>query len=352
MPAIEPIRLIRPFRPLRPPLFRDWRDPRALRDPPGYWNWCCCGGAKMYTLGGGDPFLTTQYATCDKTDMTAESTAAVASANLSQNRYAPGAAANPGVAGYVCGGNSSTTVSVTTGDKLAFASDATAAAASANLSAARSQLAACSERTTKAYFAGGLVSGGGIVKLATADKLTFASDTNAAATTANLSSARSGPSGMYGNTTKGYWAGGTTSGVFNAVVTGEKLTFSSDTASATASVNLSLARLNMQSGSDGATKGYWFCGQAGPAVTNVDKLTFATDTTATTTPASSGWVYAAAGGSDGKKLISLGGNNAGGSANTAGSKITFLTDTTAALLAGSNLSQGRQLPAGLTTVAL
>lgn len=340
-----------------PAFLPDWRDPRNWKriwlDPPrGQGFWCCCGGAKMYTLGGGDPFLTTLYNTCDKTDMTAETTAAVSSGNLSTHRYGAAAAANPGVAGYYCAGNTSTTVSVATGDKLTFSNDTTTGTSSANLSQARSQVTGLSERSAKCYFAGGLVSGGGIVKSKVCDKLTFATDTTAAQTSGDLNSARSGPSGMNGDTTKGYWAGGTTAGAFNSVVTAQKLTFSSDTAALQASANLSVARLNMQSGSDGATKGFWFCGQSGAAVTNVDAITVSTDTTAATTSATVGWAYAAAGSSDGNKLISLGGNNAGGSANTAGSKIAFATNSTSALAAGSNLSQGRQLPAGLSTVAL
>lgn len=337
----------------------DWRDPRdwkrIWRDPPrGQGFWCCCGGVQMYTLGGGDPFLTTVYKTCDKTDMTAETTAAVSTGNLSSNRYAPGAAANPGVAGYCCAGNTSTTVSVTTGDKLTFSNDTTVAVSGTNLSQGRSQLAALSERSTKAYFAGGLISGGGVVKSKVCDKLAFASDTSAATTSADLSSQRSGPSGLNGNSTKGYWAGGTTGGVFNAVVTSEKLTFSSDTTSAVSSANLSLARLNMQSGSDGSAKGYWFCGQSSSGgISNVDKITVSTDTTAATTSAAVGQAYAAASGSDGNKLFALGGDGRpSGAASTNGSKITFATDVSSALAAGSNLSQGRQLPAGITTVAL
>lgn len=337
----------------------DWRDPRDWKriwlDPPrGQGFWCCCQGVQMYTLGGGDPFLTTLYATCDKTDMTAETTAAASTGNLSSNRYAPGAAANPGVAGYCCAGNSSSTVSATTVDKLTFSNDTTVAVSGTNLSQGRSQLAALSERSTKAYFAGGLVSGGGIVKSKVADKLTFASDTSAATTSADLSSTRSGSSGMNGDTTKGYWAGGSTGGVFNAVVTGEKLTFSSDATSAVSSANLSLARLNMQSGSNGSSKGFWFCGQSSSGgINNVDKITVSTDTTTATTSAAVGQAYAAASGSDGNKLFALGGDGRpGGAASTNGSKISFATDASSTLVAGSNLSQGRQLPAGLTTVAL
>src|SRR5262245_46724775 len=90
---------------------RDYRTPRdwlrPWRDPPGFLlpNCPCCSGAKMYTLGGltGVSFPA-GVPTADKTVFTAETTAAVASANLSGNRANCGSAANPGVAGYVAGG--------------------------------------------------------------------------------------------------------------------------------------------------------------------------------------------------------------------------------------------------------
>jgi hypothetical protein len=333
---------------------RDWH--RPWRDPPGFFlpNCPCCGctGAIMYSLGGANTTLTTQYATCDKTTMCNETTVAASTGNLSSNRFGAGSAANPATAGYICGGATNSSTFVATGDKLAFSNDTTAAISSANLSFSAEQIAAQSERVSKCYFAGGLNSGG---KAATADKLAFSNDTNSAQASANLSQARSGAAGSNGSSAKGYWGGGTTVGVNNTVVTGEKLTYSSDATAATTSVNLKAAREQHESGGDGSTKAYWFSGQNNSGIaTNVDKTAVSTDTTAATTAATGGCASdQSASGSDGNKLLAMGGNDAGGNSGRAtGSKITFSTDVSTALASSANLSQGRILVAGITTVAL
>jgi hypothetical protein len=304
----------------------------------------------MYSFGGADATLTTVYSICDKTSMCAETTAAASTGSLSSNRYGAASAANPGVAGYICSGNTSTTTWGASGDKLLFSNDTTSAVSTANLSTARGQIAAQSERSTKCYFAGGLNAGG---KLATADKLLFTNDTAAATGPANLSTARAGVAGSNGNSSKGYWTGGTPTTATNAVVTGEKLTYSSDTTAATASVNLSAKRENQESGGDGSTKAYWFAGQIGLTIGNVDKTTVSTDTTAATTTATGSNVpcFDAASGSDGNKLFAMGGVDSTGN-RASGSKITFATDVSVALAGGASLSQSRQFVAGLTTVAL
>jgi hypothetical protein len=283
--------------------------------------------------------------------MCAETTAAASTGNLSQARFGAASAANPAVAGYICAGATTTTTFVATGDKLTFNNDTTTATSSANLTFSAEQIAAQSERSSKCYFAGGLNGGG---KVATADKLVFANDTNSAQASASLSVARSGVAGSNGNSSKGYWTGGTTGGVNNTVVTGEKLTYSSDTTAATTSVNLTAKRENHESGGDGSTKAYWYCGQIGFVVGNVDKTSVATDTTAATTTATGSNVtgYDAACGSDGNKLLAMGGNTGNGAAQSTGAKITFSTDVSSALAGAANLSQARQLVTGITTVAL
>jgi hypothetical protein len=76
-----------------------------------------------------------------------------------------------------------------------------AAISTANLKFSAEQLAAISERAAKAFFGGGLNGGG---KVTTADLLTFAAYTNTAKASASLSQARSGNSGINGDSTKGY----------------------------------------------------------------------------------------------------------------------------------------------------
>lgn len=325
---------------------------RPWQDPPGFLlpNCpCCSSGTQMYTLGGADAALATFYATCDKTDMAAETTAAKTTGNLSQARGTnAGGIGNPSLAGYVLGGNTASTGYVATADKLSFSNDTTASVASASLSLAREEGAALSERSSKGYYAGGLNGSG---KSKVTDKLTFSGDSTGAVTTANLSSARNGNAGMNGTSAKGYWAGGATGAVTSPVKTADIITFSSDTVAAQTTANLSAARAQPQAGSDGSTKGYWAGGQNGAAVTINDKLTFSTDTTAAlTTAGMDEWTGAS--GSDGNKLCCLGGTASPGSTSAGGNKILFVSDTMSALGSSANLTQSRLLTTGFSQLAL
>lgn len=335
-----------------PLTFSDLRDRREPRRWDRFWETkaglicCCTSGAQMYSLGGSDTFGATFYKVCDKTDMSAETTAAITTGNLSQSRQTnEGGIGNPSVAGYILGG--STGAAVVTADKLTFSNDTTVAVTTANLSSVRQQGGALSERSSKGYHAGGQSSASTLV----ADKLTFSGDSTAAVTTANLSLARFGVVGMSGTTAKGYFAGGATTTVTNSTNVAEKITFSSDTTTATTTANLSVARAQVQAGGDGSTKGYWAGGQTGAQASTVDKITFSSDTTAALTTASyNQWVASQA--SDGNKLATLGGTTSLGGTSSAGSKITFATDVVAGLSAAANLSQSRRSLAGFSTVAL
>ena len=151
---------------------------------------------------------------------------------------------------------------------------------------------------------------------------------------------------MSEGTSKGYWAGGVSSGGINATKVADKITFSTDTTAALTTANLSVARFRMQAGSNGSTKGYWAGGQTGGPLSTTDKLTFSTDTTAALTGTSFSQDSAAAG-SDGNKLITLGGRQG---AN--GIKITFATDASTTIGGSVSLSLSRTFLAGVSTVAL
>ncbi|MBS0263894.1 MAG: hypothetical protein JSS02_18290 [Planctomycetes bacterium] len=332
---------------------RDWA--RPWRDWPGFLlpNCPCCStAAQLYTLGGvTSGSFPAGVPTADKTDFAAETTAAVASANLSGNRCNSGTAANPGQAGYTLGGTASLTAAgeLTTADKTLFASDVTAAVATASLSQAREELAGISERTTKAYFGGGGQKIAGVLTaLATADRLVFASDTTGALGSANLSLARKFPAGLTNGQTKGYWGGGFTGGTSAVVTTVDKLTFVNDTTGVQGSAALSAARLGLFAGSDGTTKGYWVGGQAGPPVGVIDKTMFATDATSAIIPTlnrSQG-----ASGADGNKLLMMSGTTS----DPSGQKFTFATESLAVVGIGNagQLSVARQACFGFSTVGL
>ena len=325
---------------------RDWR--RPWRDPPGFLLPscpCCPGGAQMYSLGGQDGSTGAIVATADKTNMSAETTAAVTTANLTVVRDGTGAAGNPSVAGYSSGGRSDRFVSdQTLTDKVTFSNDTTAAAGTAALSQARYEVAGLSERSSKAYFAGGLTGSGG--KVQTTDKLTFSGDATSAVSTANLSLARAAASGISEGTTKGYWGGGVSSGSITPTNVTDKITFASDATAALTTANLSVARFRMVAGSDGSTKGYFAGGQTGSGLSDTDTLTFSTDTTSggPSFNADSG-----ASGSDGNKLFGM-----GGSIGSGGLKITFATNVVSGVGTGfaGNLSESRLVLSGMSTVGL
>ena len=233
------------------------------------------GSTKGYFAGGSGIGF---YTTADKLTYSTDSTAAQTSANLSQARYDLAGCSGEGTKGYFAGGN--TNQGVTTADKLTYSTDTTIAQASANLSQARFGLAGISEGTTKGYFAGGVT--GASIRVLTADKLTYSTDTTAAQTTANLSQARAGLAGCSGEGTKGYFAGGFSS---VSVATADKLTYSTDTTAAQTTANLSQARFDVASFSNGTIKGYFAGGNDGSYLTTADLLTYSTDTTIAKTTA-------------------------------------------------------------------
>ena len=241
-------------------------------------------------------------------------------------------------AGYFAGGIITGSVSVTTADKLIYSTDTTAAQASANLSQARFLLTGCSS-LTNGYFAGGTSS----VSFTTADKLKFSTDTTAAQTTANLSQARSLLAGCSGNGIKGYFAGG------NTTVTADKLTYATDTTAAQTTANLSQARSGLAGVSEGTTKGYFAGGSTGAVVTTADKLTFSTDATAAQTSANLSQARDQLAGcsGEGSKGYFAGGLNALGNRVITADKLTYSTDATAAQTT-ANLSQARENLAGIS----
>ena len=291
------------------------------------------GGDKGY-FAGGNTTAGNSSATADKLTFSTDTTAAQTSANLSQAKTNLAGCSGEGTKGYFAGGSTGS-VSYSTTDKLTYFTDTTFAQTSANLSQAREYLAGISQGTTKGYFAGGgNISSG---SLATADKITYAGDTTAAQTSADLSQARFALAGCSGEGTKGYFAGGSTDGV-NGFATADKLTYSTDTTSAQTTANLTQARGYLAGCSGNSTKGYFAGGSLnsggfGTVVATADKLTYSTDITAAQTTAN---LSAARGNLAGISQGTTKGYFAGGSTGSSSSrsvvadKLTYSTDTTAA----------------------
>ena len=178
-------------------------------------------------------------------------------------------------------------------DKVTYALDTIAALPGADLTVARHSLAATGARAnalpltidsanrfsdetaslSTGYFGGGMDSG--FNNLSTMDKVTYSTDTTAAAPGANLSVAR-----VYlaatGNSTAGYFGGGSP-GPTSLM---DKVTYSTDLTAALPSTGaLSVGRSHIAA-TGNSTAGYFGGGPGSPyRMSTMDKITYSTDTT-------------------------------------------------------------------------
>ena len=263
-----------------------------------------------------------------------------------QNNIVRGA--RGGIKGYFVGGLTSTTGYVVTADKITYSNDTTAAQTSANLGAAQAGFASVSDNITKGYLAGGRTTGGGTV--ATAYRLIYSSDTSLLQASANLSSARYTPAGCNGDGSKGYFAGGNT-GAAVSVATADKITFSNDTTAAQTTANLSQARWAVGGISENLTKGYFAGGTtttgATVMVATTDKIVFSNDTTAAQTTADLSQARRGAAGcsGEGTKGYFAGGDT--GLSVVTTDKVIYSTDITTAQTT-ANLSSIRYAAGGIS----
>lgn len=296
-------------------------------------------GIKGYISGGstGGAVATTDLLTF-ATDTTAAQTSANITARSSQASFSDGLSK-----GYIAGGYTTNVTNIN--EKIIFATNTTSTVGV--ISQARYGCAGCSERSTKGYCVAGNTNPTYVM---TADKTTFASDTSAAVTTANLSSGRFWPTCVSEGTTKGYFAGGDTTLPVN---TGDKLIFSTDTTAVVTTANLTTVRYGAAGISEGSTKGYFAGGNSGGSIQNIiDIITFSTDTTAASTSTLSTVRYYVGGqGAGSIKGYVLGGYSgvAGGVATA--DKITYSGDVVAAATT-ANLSQARYSPGGFSDAGL
>jgi hypothetical protein len=231
--------------------------------------------------------------------------------------------ARGGNQGYILGGYSTNYTAIA--DKTTYASDTTASQTTANLTTSTAFSAGVSEGSTKGYVAGGDTTS----YVATAYKTTFATDSTATQSSANLSQARTYLAGCSGEGTKGYFAGGSTVLGGGSVATANKIIYSTDTTSAQTTANLSQARYYLAGITEGSTKGYFLGGNTGGgAVLTTDKLTFATDATAAQTSANLPAANYGLTGNSGNDTRGYVSGQAPGTATTR--KITYATDTTSA----------------------
>ena len=223
-------------------------------------------------FSGGD--TGSQVATADRTTYSTETTAAVSGANLSQARFALGAAGNA-EKGFFSGGYTGSNPGVATSDRTTYSTETTAAVTGANLSQARFYFAAAGN-AEKGFFSGGYTGSGS--NHVTADRTTYSTETTAAVTGANLSQARRLPAAA-GNAEKGFFSGGFTS---SNQATADRTTYSTETTAAVTGANLSQVR-GYLAATGNAEKGFFSGGSLGSDVATADRTTYSTETTAAVT---------------------------------------------------------------------
>ena len=235
--------------------------------------------------------------------------------------------------GYYGGGQGAGTLV----DKTDFTNDTTAAVPGASFTAgspaSRSSRLATGN-STAGYFGGGTSPGDGTTVM---EKITYSSDTPSAVSSANLSTRRYG-GGAVGNNDFGYFGGGQSGGT--NLSTMDKLTYSTETTAELPSAPLSIVRYRI--GATGnSTVGYFAGGTPGNRST-IDKLTYATDTLAANPSGGSLTVgrngVAAVGDSDK-------GYFAGGGIRSMVDKLTYSNDT-CAQVPGADMSVARMVAAG------
>jgi len=272
-------------------------------------------GATGYVLGGysGSTYINTGQ----KFNITTATWAGAAGAALSQARYTVGSLTYGTNGMYAIGGY--TTGVVKTADYLDFATDTTAAQSSANLGTARRTLRGSASSSASGFICGGFVTS----NVATTDKITFATGQRSAGS--NLSSARAYQTTL-SDAVYGYVRGGTAD-------TADRITFATDTIAAQSSANLDASDSYYSAFSYPASAGY--NAYKNGATAKCRKVDFATGTDAavTSTPPAESALASAVG--DGIAMHWLAGSNA--APYTQGCKFDAATETWSAD-AGASLS--------------
>ena len=300
-----------------------------------------------YFGGGANPVT----ATMEKTTYSSDTTAAVPGANLSGIRNRLSAAGNAD-AGYFGGGweypGDSSII-----DKVTYTSDTTARVPGANLTVARRGPGASSSKSnalpgtapipttstpSRGYFGGGRDSSS--TALSIVDKITYSTDTTARIPGADLPDIAF-QQGAVGNFENGYFSGGYQPSVPGIQSTVYKLTYSTDTSTTLPTAGALSAARRYHAGVGSLNAGYFVGGYESSPVSNTDKLTFSSDTTAAVPGAKSTENRFGAAGAGNSDAGYIAGGNPAPVPPTSGrwsfvDKLTYSSDTTA-LVPGANL---------------
>jgi hypothetical protein len=177
------------------------------------------------------------------------------------------------------GGGYNNPVLVSRVDRITYATDTATASVRGPLSSARKYLAA-SGNSTDGWFGGGyqFPNPAAPGSRSTVDRITYATDTATASVRGPLSSAKYSLTAT-GDTTYGWFGGGYIPGGTGNISTVDRITYATDTATASVRGPLSSAKRYLAA-SGNSTDG-WFGGGIYPGpgyLSTVDRITYATDT--------------------------------------------------------------------------
>lgn len=223
--------------------------------------------------GGNNQNVPTNLSSVNRVTYATDTATASVRGPLSANKYQ---AAGTGTLsyGWIAGG-APTQCSV---DRITYSTDTATASIRGPLGFAVSTLAATSDNTTYGWFGGGWDAS--FIIQSNVQRITYSTDTATATTRGPLSLARMFPTGA-GTSTYGWFGGGRLGAPSYAQVsTVDRITYATDTA--VAGVRGPLFIAVEQSGATGnTTYGWWGGGYspgAGPQVSTVSRITYATDT--------------------------------------------------------------------------
>jgi hypothetical protein len=240
-------------------------------------------------------------------------------------------------AGWFGGGNEASNPTSTV-NRITYATDTATASVRGPLSLARFGSAAVGNFTYGWFGAGRSYSTS--TYYSTVDRITYATDTATASVRGPLSSARYS-SAATGNTTDGWFGGGQIGPPsYDPVSTVDRITYATD--NNTASVRGPLSSATGRKGAAGNTTDGWFGGgYIGVPLSTVNRITYATDTATASVrgPLSSGRQRLSAAGNTTDGWFGGGRINAPGPLSTV-DRITYATDTATASVRGP-LSAGR-----------
>jgi hypothetical protein len=228
-------------------------------------------------FGGGyrGPFPGTTLSTVQRITYATDSATASVRGPLSAGRKGFASTGNT-TDGWFAGGTNPSALNHSTVQRITYSTDTATASVRGPLVYATSFGAATTDTTSYGWFGGGYVSGSGRTSIV--QRITYATDTDAPSTRGPLSTTRDRIAAT-GNTTAGWFGGGFQVPPSSGVSSVQRITYATDTATASVRGPLSSDTQFLSATTDYSTYG-WFGGGSNPGGvrSTIDRIEYATDT--------------------------------------------------------------------------